>query len=84
MLVAGILQAIGYRSRVSAKGADRGVEVRHRQAALGAQQLRDFLGGRRQGDRCLYVRRGGFTKDARYEAERSTVAVTAKYPPGTP
>jgi restriction system protein len=28
------------------------------------------------GDRCLYVSTGGFTKDARYEAERSNVPLT--------
>lgn len=37
--------------------------------------IRSFVGGRRQGDRCLYVSTGGFSKEAFYEAERSTVAV---------
>ena len=50
------------------------VEVKHRRTeAMGAQALRSFLGGRTAGDRCLYVSTGGFTKDARYEADRSAV-----------
>lgn len=93
-LVAGLLRAMGYKTRVSSPGADHGVdifaspdglgleeprifvEVKHRKAAMGSQQLRAFLGGRKPGDRCLYVSTGGFTKDARYEAERSTVPLT--------
>jgi restriction system protein len=93
-LVAGILRAMGYKTRVSDKGADRGVdifaspdglglqeprifvEVKHRYQAMNAQDLRSFLGGRKPGDRCLYVSTGGFTKDARYEAERSPVPLT--------
>ena len=48
------------------------VEVKHREkTAIGAGDIRAFLGGRQDGDRCLYVSTGGFTKDARYEAERS-------------
>ena len=40
---------------------------------MGSKEIRAFLGGRKPGDKCLYVSTGGFTKDARYEAERSTV-----------
>jgi len=47
------------------------VEVKHRSGSMGADELRKFLGGRRAGDRCLYVSTGGFTKAARYEAERA-------------
>jgi restriction system protein len=91
-LVAGILRGMGYKSRVSPKGADRGVdvfaspdglgleeprifvEVKHRLGTkVGAQMIRSFLGGRKQGDRCLFVSTGGFAKDALYEAERATV-----------
>ncbi len=93
-LVAGILRAMGYKTRVSPKGADRGVdifaspdglglqaprifvEVKHRQQTMGAPELRSFLGGRKDGDRCLYVSTGGFTKDARYEADRSNIPLT--------
>lgn len=52
------------------------VEVKHRGGAMGADQVRRFLGGRRAGDRCLYVSTGGFTKEARFEAERSNVPLT--------
>jgi len=91
-LVAGILRAMGYRTTVSPRGADRGVdifaspdglgledprifvEVKHRPStSIGAQDVRSFLGGRSTGDKCLYVSTGGFTKDARYEAERASV-----------
>ena len=94
-LVAGILRAMGYKTRLSAKGADRGVdifaspdglglqeprifvEVKHRLGStMGSQQLRSFIGGRQTTDRCLFVSTGGFTKDARYEAERSNVPLT--------
>ena len=52
-------------------------EVKHRsKTAMGAPEVRSFLGGLRQGDRGLYVSIGGFTKEARYEAERSPVPVT--------
>lgn len=91
-LVAGLLEAMGYRSRVSDPGSDRGVdvfaspdglgleeprifvEVKHRPGnAIGAQEVRAFLGGRQAGDRCLYVSTGGFTREARYEADRASV-----------
>lgn len=94
-LVAGILRAMRYRTHVSARGADRGVdvfaspdglgleeprifvEVKHRIGTkMGAQEVRAFMGGRQKGDRCLFVSTGGFAKDARYEAERSSVPLT--------
>jgi restriction system protein len=53
------------------------VEVKHRErSAMGAQDVRAFLGGRQRGDRCVYVSTGGFTKDAKYEAERSSIPLT--------
>jgi restriction system protein len=52
------------------------VEVKHRSGPMGADILRSFLGGRRAGDRCLYVSTGGFTKEARYEADRANVPLT--------
>ena len=52
------------------------VEVKHRQAKMGSPELRSFLGGRQPGDRCLYVSTGGFTQEARYEAERANVPLT--------
>lgn len=53
------------------------VEVKHRPGTtISADQIRSFIGGRQAGDRCLYVSTGGFTKDARYEAERSSIPIT--------
>ena len=52
-------------------------EVKHRsKTPIGAQDVRSFIGGLREGDRGIYVSTGGFTKDARYEAERSLTPVT--------
>ena len=50
-------------------------EVKHRRGAMGAPAVRSFIGGLRTGDRGLYVSTGGFTKEARYEADRATVPV---------
>ena len=36
---------------------------------MGAPEIRFFLGALRDNDRVLYVSSGGFTNDARYEAE---------------
>jgi len=47
------------------------VEVKHRKGQMGAQEIRTFIGGRQPNDKCLYVSTGGYTKEARYEAERS-------------
>ncbi|MEW5989365.1 MAG: restriction endonuclease [Chloroflexota bacterium] len=50
------------------------VGVKHRPTqSIGAQDIRSFLGGRSHGDRCLYVSTGGYTKDARYEADRANI-----------
>ncbi|PQP85509.1 restriction endonuclease [Paenibacillus sp. AR247] len=88
-LVAGILRGMGYKTRISPKGPDRGrdilaspdglgleepriiVEVKHRSGHMGANEIRSFTGGLRSGDRGIYVSTGGFSKEARYEAERS-------------
>jgi restriction system protein len=94
-LVAGLLQAMGYKTRVSPSGPDRGkdivaspdglgfesprivVEVKHRAGnQMGSQAVRSFLGGRHKDDKGLYVSTGGFTKDARYEAERASIPLT--------
>jgi restriction system protein len=94
-LTAALLRAMGYRTRVTPKGPDRGVdviaspdglgfqeprikvEVKHRsKTQMGSQELRSFIGGLREGDCGLYVSSGGFTKEAKYEAERSQVPVT--------
>jgi len=94
-LVAGILRAMGYKTRVSPRGADLGkdivaspdglgleqprirVEVKHRpRQAIGAPDIRSFIGALRAGDKGLYVSTGGFSTEARYEAERATIPIT--------
>lgn len=52
------------------------VEVKHRKGAMGSSAIRSFLGGRHKDDKGLYVSTGGFTKDARYEAERANIPIT--------
>ncbi|HGN1707645.1 TPA: restriction endonuclease [Providencia rettgeri] len=52
------------------------VEVKHRKGQIASQDLRGFIGGRHHDDRGLYVSTGGFTKDARYEAERSKIPLS--------
>jgi restriction system protein len=92
-LVAALLRAMGYKTRVSKAGPDRGVdimaspdgfgfesprimvEVKHRGQQTGAQQIRSFLGGRHKDDKGLYVSTSGFTKEARYEADRANIPV---------
>lgn len=94
-LVAGVLRAMSYKTRISPQGSDRGkdivaspdglgleqprivVEVKHRpNSQMGSQEIRSFLGGRHKDDKGLYVSTGGFTKDARYEADRASIPVT--------
>jgi restriction system protein len=41
-----------------------------------ALKLEAFLGGLRSNDKGVYVSTGGFTKDAKYEAERSNIPLT--------
>jgi restriction system protein len=48
------------------------VEVKHRRGAMGAPEIRAFLGGRHAQDRGLYVSTGGFTREAYFEAERAS------------
>ena len=51
-------------------------EVKHRRRTqMGAPEVRGFIGGLRSGDKGLYLSTGGFSKEARYEAERSPVPV---------
>ena len=52
-------------------------EVKHRpNSQIGSQAVRSFLGGLRRGDRALYISTGGFSKDAKYEADRSNIPLT--------
>lgn len=94
-LIAAILRAMGFRTRVSPPGSDRGVdvlaspdglglqeprikvEVKHRSStSMGSPEVRSFLGSLRSGDRGLYVSTGGFSKEAKYEAERANIPIT--------
>ena len=50
-------------------------EVKHRKGPMGASAIRSFIAGLRPRDRGLYVSTGGFTKEARYEADRTYVPV---------
>lgn len=52
------------------------VEVKHRVGSMGGPELRSFIGGLRSTDRGLFVSSGGFTKDAKYEADRAPLPVT--------
>ncbi len=52
------------------------VQVKHRKGSANADQIRSFIGGRSKGDKCLFVSTGGFTKDAKYEADRAPVHLT--------
>jgi len=47
-------------------------EVKHRDGAMGAPAMRGFIGTLREGDSGLFISSGGFTKEARYEADRCT------------
>ena len=40
---------------------------------MGAPELRSFLGGRHGDDKGLYVSTGGFSREARYEADRASI-----------
>jgi restriction system protein len=52
-------------------------EVKHRRRdSMGAQSIRSFVGGLRPGDRGLFVSTGGYTQEAKYEADRSSIPVT--------
>jgi restriction system protein len=93
-LVAGLLRALGYKTRISPPGPDRGkdiiaspdalgfvaprivTEVKHRKGTMGAPDVRAFAGGLRNHDNGLYVSTGGFTREARYEADRANHPLT--------
>jgi restriction system protein len=92
-LVAALIRALGFKTKVSQYGPDRGkdiigspdglglekpriiVEVKHRQGQMGSQEIRSFLGAFRH-NTGIYVSTGGFTKDAKYEAERAAHPIT--------
>ena len=92
-LAAGVLRAMGYKTRMTESGSDGGrdiiaspdglgfenprivAEIKHRKAPASAEMIRSFVGGLSQTDRGLYISTAGYTKDARYEADRSSVPV---------
>lgn len=93
-LVAGLLRAMGYKTIVSPRGADRGkdilaspdglgledpvilVEVKHKKnTSIGSHDIRSFKGALKKTNRGIYVSTGGFTTDAKYEAERSEIPI---------
>lgn len=50
------------------------VEVKHRpRTSIGSKDIRNLVGGRHSSDKGLFVSTGGFTKDARYEADRANI-----------
>ena len=51
-------------------------EVKHRSGSTGSNPIRSFIGAMRDGDNGLFVSTGGFTREARYEAERATIPLT--------
>ena len=52
------------------------VEVKHRpNTSMGAQEIRSFKGALKKTNRGIYVSTGGFTTDAKYEAERSEIPI---------
>ncbi len=52
------------------------VEVKHRNSSsMGASEIRSFKGALKKTNRGIYVSTGGFTKEARYEAERSEIPI---------
>jgi restriction system protein len=51
-------------------------EVKHRGGSMGAPAIRGFIGALREGDSGLYISTGGFSREARYEADRSTFPLT--------
>ncbi len=52
-------------------------EVKHRKGTkMGSQDIRSFIGALRKGDRGIYLSTVGFSKDARYEGDRSELPIT--------
>ena len=52
------------------------VEVKHRSGQMGSKEVRSFITGVGHGSKGLYVSTGGFSKEAKYEADRSTTPIT--------
>jgi restriction system protein len=52
------------------------VEVKHRSGQMGGKEIRSFSAVLRDGEKGLYVSTGGFSSDAKLEADRSKIPVT--------
>lgn len=52
------------------------IEVKHRKDKMGAPDIRSFLGGLRGNMKGIYVSTGGFSKEAKYEADRANFLTT--------
>lgn len=91
-LVAGLLRAMGYKTRVSPKGADRGKDIQASPDGLGFEEPRILVEVKHRKGKMgskevrsmpgtdfhkrLYVSTGGFSKDALLEAERANPPIT--------
>jgi restriction system protein len=51
-------------------------EDKHRGGSMGAPIIRGFIGALREGDSGLFIITGGFTREARHEADRPTFPLT--------
>ena len=51
------------------------VEVKHRNQTMSAPDIRSFKGALKKTNKGIYVSTGGFTSEAKYEAERSEIPI---------
>lgn len=51
------------------------VEVKHHSSPISSSSIRSFKGALKKINRGIYLSTGGFTKDAKYEAERSEIPI---------
>lgn len=51
------------------------IEVKHRNQSMSATYIRSFKGALKKTNKGVYVSTGGFTTDAKYEAERSEIPI---------
>lgn len=51
------------------------VEVKHQSGSMSSQKIRSFKGALKKSNKGIYVSTGGFTTDAKYEAERSEIPI---------
>ena len=51
------------------------VEVKHRNTSMSSPDIRSFKGALKKNNKGIYVSTGGFTTDAKYEAERSEIPI---------